>query len=480
MADDENESNKNLLNQVIKDLGGVVFAVEAIDKILYCAGCLFKNNNTYQKSIRTLRGLNPLILTGHKIYTSIRDHNSNNNPTNLYERKRMQICHIMGFKLTEAENLDNYDFMLGREIISWFLHRPNLEKIKVINFYNAEFEIISAKNIEKGEIYILLQYDNTSFCIETRINIFNNQIYISDCEIYSFQNKMQINELKNIIYGEFIKSFNTKQNIIEINKIGLQTRIKKEFNYEIYQFDIHKFCLEVENALQKKKKRGYLFVGPPGVGKSTVLVKLEKQFDNIPIVYLSTSLATYGDDVTNTFNFLRSISPCICIWEDFDCCELTNKRDKVFNEFLDQMDSLKHQEAIIIIATVNETNNIHPSLINRRGRFDKVYYFNFPQTKQEFLNILSNKYEQEFHKTMPEINFNNSTMFTKLVDNKFTHSDLCECIDSLIINNLEFNDENLEKQIDEVINSMRAINQCQPCNIILKIDDDEITPSYVS
>ena len=455
----KNIRDKTLVGHVIESLGGVLFAVEAFDKVLGFAGKAFKENSFYQNSIKVLRGMTPVVLTGHKVYTAVKEFREQQKQLYARQRKSVSILKLMNLSHLDEFDLNSWDFNIGREILSWLMKRPKTESFKVVEFYNADFEPISSKNFEKGELFILIECDSNKFVIDADIVILNQQIFISSCCIHTISSMPKANELKNKIFSEFIMYFDTSKNIIEMNVKGLSTRPRLSFDYNVFQFDVDAFKSELTNAINKRKKRGYILIGPPGVGKSTVIIKLEKELPNIPVIYITASANVFREDVSNTFNFLRTISPCIAIFEDLDGYELAHKQDKIFGEFIEQMDSLKHQECIIIIATLNEPEAVHSSLIDRRGRFDKVFFVDYPKSAEEMISVMKNKMKKETGKEFPFDSLDEA-MTNKIRENKFSHSDICETIESLIINDRPITIENINQSIDEVINSMRAVQKC--------------------
>lgn len=468
--DNENKKQTSLIGHVVQDLGGVLFAVEAIDKVLGFVGT-FTKNRFYQNAIKVMRGCAPVMITGQKIYTSVKEFREQQKQLYARQRKSVTILRLMKQEHLEEYELDYYDFNVGREIMSWLMSRPKTENFKIVEFYNAEFVPISSKNFDKGELYVMVEYDNAKFMMEVDVANINGQIFVSSCRIHTTSRTEKVGELRTNIFSEFIKYFDTSKNIIEMDAKGLRTRKRLGFQYNVYQFDVKNFQQEIQNAVAKAKKRGYVLVGPPGVGKSTVLIKLEEELPEIPVVYIAPSAIVFREDVTNVFNFLRSISPCIAILEDLDGSELKNKYDRIFGEFIEQIDSLKHKECVIIIATVNEIN-IHPSLINRRGRFDKVFFFDYPKSCEEILSVMKNKYNKECHKDFP-YDFLDDNIVQKIVNYKFSHSDICEVIESLVINDIEITQENIEKSVDGVIETMKAIQKCANGNEDDEDDEDD-------
>lgn len=461
--DEVNKESKSLIENVINDLGGVVFTVEAIDKTLEFAGIFFKKNKKYQFCINSLRRINPVIITGHKIFTSVKSYKDQQKHKYARQKKVQKILNIIGFGHLEEFELNTYNFDLGKEIFNWFASKPMTDNFKIVDFYNSEFDIVSSKCFDRGEYYILVEYKGEKSMIESEISIYNNQITVIESMIHTTSGRDKVQKIKSAIFSEFVNYFDTKNNVMEMNIKGLSTRPKIGFDYSINQFDVDGFKSEIIKTFEKGKKRGYILVGPPGVGKSTIIVKLENELPNIPIIYISSSSSSFKEDVINIFNFIRSISPCIVIFEDLDSYELSNKNDRLFGEFIEQMDSLKHNESVIIIATLNEPENIHTSLINRRGRFDKVFYIDYPKKDNEIINVMKNKYNKETGKDFPFDHIHSSTI-KKIISNRFTHADICEVINSIIINDINLTQESIDGAVDGVIQTMRAISICEEKN----------------
>jgi len=382
--------------------------------------------------------------------------------TNARQKKSKIILRLMKMDHLEDYDLDCVDCNIGREVFNWLLTRPKTDGFKILDFFDSDFESLSSKTTEKGIVYILIMFEGQKYMLEAEVMVINQQLFLNTCVVHTTtQTKFveRIGQLKTKMFSEFIRSFDTCDNIIVMGSKGLQTRSRIGFNYDIYQFDVEKFKTEIKNAIIKNKKRGYILVGPPGVGKSTVIVKLEKEITHIPIVYITASANVFREDLAHNFAFLRSISPCLAIFEDLDTYKLTYKQDSIFGDFIEQLDSLKYQESIIVIATLNDPRAIHSSLINRRGRFDKVFFMSYPTDIKEIVNVLDNKYKKETGQDFPVRELDPKTI-QKIIDNHFSHSDLCEVIDNMVINDISITNENIDKGVDEVIKTMDAIQKC--------------------
>jgi len=470
--DDSNKEN-SIIGHVVNDLGGVLFAIELTNSVLDLASKCFGKNKFFQNSIKFVRTVTPIALTGHKIYSSVKKFQENHSDLSSSTKKSNKIISLLGIQ--RDYDLDYHEFNLGREILSWVLSSPKTYNFNILDFFNSEFEKITPASFDKGTLYILIEYNKSKAVMEVDLKSINDQLFVNSCYIHSEISWFTLSELRNVIFCDYLKFLDTSKNVIEINTRGLQTRPRKNLEFNISQFDVNKFKTEISNSIQKKKKRGYVLVGPPGVGKSTVILKLENQLKDIPIVYLTSVSDIYREDINNFFEFFRTISPCIVVFEDFDSYGLSKKNDKFFIDFVEQLDSLKHEECVIIIATLNEPENVHYSLLNRRGRFDKIFFIDYPKTKEEILSIFNNKFQQEKIETLFEDI--SDIILDKIISNKFTHSDICEIIQNILINEMEINDKCILESIEEIINSMKAIQSCNTKNDEPK-ENDEYSEIY--
>jgi transitional endoplasmic reticulum ATPase len=63
----------------------------------------------------------------------------------------------------------------------------------------------------------------------------------------------------------------------------------------------------------------------------------------------------------------REFSPCIVVLEDLDT--LIDESNRSF--FLNQLDGLKGNDGLLLLATTNHLDRIDPSLSQRPSRFDR-------------------------------------------------------------------------------------------------------------
>lgn len=123
-------------------------------------------------------------------------------------------------------------------------------------------------------------------------------------------------------------------------------------------------------------RRGALFIGPPGNGKTHCVRALVKEL-GIPTLYVQSLQHRQLPSehvLQEVFDRARNLRPCVLIFEDLD--SMVNRTNLSF--FLNQLDGFEKNVGLIVLATTNHPERIDPAIINRPSRFDRKYHFNLP------------------------------------------------------------------------------------------------------
>lgn len=123
-------------------------------------------------------------------------------------------------------------------------------------------------------------------------------------------------------------------------------------------------------------KRGVLFVGPPGNGKTHAL-RASVRLLGLPCLYVQSLRAKYGDEdhnIATVFARARDVAPCCLIFEDLDAMVTSENR----SSFLNQLDGFADASGLLTLATTNHPERLDPAILERPSRFDRKYTFALP------------------------------------------------------------------------------------------------------
>ena len=127
-------------------------------------------------------------------------------------------------------------------------------------------------------------------------------------------------------------------------------------------------------------KRGVLFLGDPGNGKThttKALINWLKQ----PCLYVKSFKSPFGTDhgsIRDVFERARKTTPCLLVLEDLD--SLINDKNRSF--FLNEMDGFEANTGVVVIATTNHPERLDPAILDRPSRFDRKYTFELPGSEE--------------------------------------------------------------------------------------------------
>lgn len=134
-------------------------------------------------------------------------------------------------------------------------------------------------------------------------------------------------------------------------------------------------------------KRGYLFYGSPGNGKTSLCLALAKHF-NRDVQFLNLNDIEKDSNLFVSFNNIRNNS--ILVIEDVDAIFGTREgKSKIsFSALLNCMDGAFSKYGIITIMTTNHANRIDDALI-REGRIDMKIKIDNPEKEmvEEYLTL---------------------------------------------------------------------------------------------
>jgi len=156
--------------------------------------------------------------------------------------------------------------------------------------------------------------------------------------------------------------------------------------------------LNIENLMTGEKmyrklgipyKRGLLFTGPPGNGKTMLLKVITSSYPSWQAILFRCSIYSDNKDIDNVFELAADLAPSVLCFEDVDT--LFNARITL-SHLLNKLDGFEDLDSILLLATTNHPANIDQALINRPSRFDRVWIIGLPDfdCRHEYLKRFFN------------------------------------------------------------------------------------------
>jgi hypothetical protein len=458
-----------LIHYLLQEYGSFEFILDMADSSINFLNKIFRKNKRLQTILTLLKyGIPAVVILSEFVAKIKRFYIIKSGKNNVSNESVEKVRELFGLK-DDKVNIDNYPFIVGSEVTQWLLQRPKTKHFKILGYhqYDNLQHLSDTYKEDDSTIITVMEMDGVKFAWLVRMyRSTEEDLYVRLSDVYTtMDNISKINTLKGLVYKEFIQHFNITDNVLLMSSSGLMTYPRQEIVESPKQFNIKKFSTEIRKILKRKKKRGFVFVGVPGTGKSTIIHCLESVITEYPIVYLSSNCFSGPSMVKETFNTLRYIQPCIAIIEDLDSCELKDKR-QALGEFLEQIDDVDNSLNLVILATVNDTSLVHYSLINRPGRFDEVIMVKTPQDIEEVYGIMKCRYDKN-KKVDPDITKKfmsfgeiNHVFLQDVIDKKFTQADVCEIIEkALLIDNVITN-ETFNESLKSLEESKRALKEC--------------------
>ncbi len=296
----------------------------------------------------------------------------------------------------ESDTSESYSLVDDKMHIIWFQKRVLLvSKIRPMN-YNSANEAIS----------IQIPFGSSTF-IEQMISSIKNEY------------KKNTEDIHIRVFNQTRHTWmNTVRPKRDIKSVILTKDIKESITNDIAWF------FDNKNWYRSKDlhyHRGYLFAGPPGTGKSSLVISLAGQFDmkvyNFPIDILGNQGLIYSILNTiekNSIILIEDVDRLTTLVEgskekkdkdkDEDDVEgpsdwyakmmkAQTKNEMAFRNLLQIMDGLQTPESVIFVLTANEPEKIDPTLL-RSGRIDKRSDFQYAspwQAKHMFLRFFQRK-----------------------------------------------------------------------------------------
>lgn len=330
-----NSGKKTLIAQLCKESGVQIYEP--------------KNENlTLVKLV--VKSLGGLLLLEHKDDTKIE---ANNFFTNIF-------CNQVVITKGKADYIKNVDLVVK-------MNQPNLkQRIEVAkHYFEDENTVIKVSQRLKSISQIYQVYK-----VCKKINDFSWKhisLLISNINSVKLDNGFKIDKWE--------ESF-------DVVDFSGSPHLKKELSKIIDYFNEPAKFLKLGSS-----KKGIFLSGPSGTGKTHFIKNLAKNI-NIPVYYIESSMLSNDVKlIQQTFDFLRTNSPCVLFIDEIDVLISSEKISQtlaektIINSLLTNMDGLESNEGVLIIGATHRISNLESAAF-RSGRFDTVLTFTHPSLEE--------------------------------------------------------------------------------------------------
>jgi AAA+ superfamily predicted ATPase len=255
-------------------------------------------------------------------------------------------------------------------------------------YATVPFKPIMAVSSRDGSKNAILMFQNETFGLSLSV-ISNNR---KDCEEvyewYGHQMK-RFNFLKNGKLngsGEFLKISKHTWNDIVLRD-GLREKIDSNI--------VNMFKMEpIYTANGIPSKRGFIVLGEPGTGKTTLAKILAYEMTNVTFILVTPSDISRGSrSIKNIFELAQELSPSIVFFEDADIYMAQRgtfeaSSNDVLAEIMNRLDGVVPLSGVVTGISTNRPEILEKALVNRPGRFDFKIYLG-PPDKKGRISLLS-------------------------------------------------------------------------------------------
>jgi hypothetical protein len=162
----------------------------------------------------------------------------------------------------------------------------------------------------------------------------------------------------------------------------LPAQLKRELREDFHRFFASR---EVYRKYGIPWKRGALFIGPPGNGKTHAIKALVNEL-NLPCLYVKSFKAervTEQSNMRRVFARARRSAPCLVVLEDLDSLIEDDNRAFLLNE----LDGFADNDGVVVVASTNHPEKLDPAILDRPSRFDRRYHFTLPEAPERLAYI---------------------------------------------------------------------------------------------
>jgi hypothetical protein len=157
----------------------------------------------------------------------------------------------------------------------------------------------------------------------------------------------------------------------DLNDVILPTGVRQDIVADAERF----FASEDDyRRLGLAWKRGFLFMGPPGNGKTHLIRALVNHLGRRAVYVRDLGEQDKLSHIREIFDAARSQTPSVLIFEDVEALLEGDLR----TVFLNELDGFQENHGLLTIATTNFPESLDAAILERPSRFDRRHVFGLP------------------------------------------------------------------------------------------------------
>lgn len=207
-----------------------------------------------------------------------------------------------------------------------------------------------------------------------------------------------------------------------------------------------------------KYPKGWLFVGPPGTGKTHAAKTIANQLGWATIMLGVDRVAKGGViEFKQILAKAEANEPALLYIDELDKFFAGGNADsQILGALLTWLQDRKGK--VFVIATLNRIDYVPPEL-TRRGRFDSLYYIGFPNyaERRDILRLYARRFDRRYAEDIPDFISRNKWNGILYATNNFSGSELAAVIDIAWEEELAKDIETVQIHPDTIIEAANTI-----------------------
>ena len=318
-------------------------------------------NNTSIRSYWLSQGMNMAMETFFKA-----------TPKNFEKRFPLIQHHVNRYaiyRLYESKKINLFSFSSGSSIRP--LATSASTAVPAIHDGDFVIEFSLPETQEKVSVYIDISLDQQSatwdfYCLDdSHFSYLEKLIFDSVTTDHLYKNKVFDHTGKFLSLGS-----------LKLDDVILEPTIKQEIKTNIVDY-VDSNVLEIKRINNLPVKRGVIFLGDPGQGKTYISRALLNSLNTTAMVVSGIEDPSIVEDI---FNFIQIFDRVILLFEDIDIY-LRSREDggnSVLSTFLNRLDGVDTSTHAVVILTTNDIEFLDKAVRARPGRFDRKIVFKSP------------------------------------------------------------------------------------------------------